>query len=132
MRLSNEVSAEDAEVAIEIMNSATLKSATDPETGEIDMGIIATGKSSGMMRRIAEISLKITELLCINESKYCSTTEVDKFEEDYRMMFKSEQTPATKDEIADSLKSLESNNFIHLFGGSRGKKLFKLRLFDEH
>lgn len=114
------------------MNSATLKSATDPETGEIDMGIIATGKSSAMMKRIAEVSLKITELLCINESKYCSSTEVEKFEDDYRMMYKTEQPPATKDEIADALKSLESNNFIHLFGSMRGKRLFKLRLFDEH
>ena len=114
------------------MNSATLKSATDPETGQIDMGIIATGKSSAMMKRIAEVSAKITELLSINESKYCSTTEIDKFEEDYRKMYKTQDPPATKDEIADALKSLESNNFIHLFGGSRGKRLFKLRQFEEH
>jgi hypothetical protein len=56
------------------MNFATLKSATDPVTGEIDMGIIATGKSSAMMQRISDISEKIKKLLVANESRYSRGT----------------------------------------------------------
>ncbi len=45
MRLSSEVSVEDAQMAIDLISFATLKSATDPDTGIIDMGIITTGKT---------------------------------------------------------------------------------------
>lgn len=33
------------------MNEATLKSATDPETGTIDMDIIMTGRTSSMKKK---------------------------------------------------------------------------------
>ena len=77
MRLSNEVSAEDAEQAIDILNFATLKAATDPESGLIDMGMITTGKSTLMMKKIEEVSFKIKIILLANESKYSKTTDVD-------------------------------------------------------
>ena len=77
MRLSNEVSAEDAEQAIDILNFATLKAATDPESGLIDMGMITTGKSTLMMKKIEEVSFKIKIILFANESKYSKTTDVD-------------------------------------------------------
>lgn len=43
MRLSDEVTGEDVEEAIRLIKVSTLSSATDPETGQIDMNMINTG-----------------------------------------------------------------------------------------
>ena len=51
MRLSNEVTAQDAEGAIELINNATLKSAVDPDTGLIDMDILTTGRTFTSLKR---------------------------------------------------------------------------------
>ena len=59
MRLSNEVSVDDVEQAIELINCATLKSAIDPETGLIDMGILATGRTLTSLRRSQQIAIRI-------------------------------------------------------------------------
>lgn len=41
------------------MNQATLKSATDPETGLIDMDIITTGKTELLKHKSLQLSQKI-------------------------------------------------------------------------
>jgi DNA replication licensing factor MCM4 len=51
MRLSNEVTPEDVEQAIDLINIATLKSAVDPETGLIDMDILTTGRTLTSLKR---------------------------------------------------------------------------------
>lgn len=51
MRLSNEVTAQDVEEAIDLINVATLKSAIDPETGLIDMDILTTGRTLTSLKR---------------------------------------------------------------------------------
>jgi len=43
MRLADEVTGEDVEEAIRLIKVSTLSSATDPETGQIDMNMINTG-----------------------------------------------------------------------------------------
>ena len=53
-----------------MISFATLKSATDPETGIVDMNMIATGKTTHMKKRIEELSLSIRSLIEVNESKY--------------------------------------------------------------
>jgi DNA replication licensing factor MCM4 len=51
MRLSSEARVEDVEEAIALLNFATLRAATDPETGVIDMDIITTGRTSIMKKK---------------------------------------------------------------------------------
>lgn len=70
MRLSSEVSEEDVEEAVTLMEKATLASATNPETGIVDLDIITTGRSSTVKKRIEEVAHKIREFLFANESKY--------------------------------------------------------------
>ena len=41
------------------------------------MGMITTGKSTLMMKKIEEVSFKIKVILLANESKYSKTTDVD-------------------------------------------------------
>lgn len=45
MRLSQRVEKVDVELAAKIIREATLKAATDPLTGKIDITILTTGKS---------------------------------------------------------------------------------------
>jgi len=46
MRLSNSVTESDVELAINLVKKATLNSATDPNTGIVDLGMLSTGISS--------------------------------------------------------------------------------------
>ena len=56
MRLSNEVTENDVEEAVVLMEKATLSSATDPETGIIDLDIITTGRSAALKKKVQEIA----------------------------------------------------------------------------
>lgn len=56
MRLSNEVTEKDVEEAVVLMEKATLSSATDPETGIIDLDIITTGRSAALKKKVQEIA----------------------------------------------------------------------------
>lgn len=53
MRLSNEVSEDDVEQAVILMQKATLTAATDPNTGIIDLDIITTGRSNAIKKKIS-------------------------------------------------------------------------------
>jgi DNA replication licensing factor MCM4 len=43
MRLATEVAKSDVEEAVRLIKHAMQQSATDPNTGEIDMGLLTTG-----------------------------------------------------------------------------------------
>ena len=70
MRLSNEVIESDVEEAVVLMEKATLSTATDPETGIIDLDIITTGRSATLKKKVQDIAHKLREFLFANESKY--------------------------------------------------------------
>jgi DNA replication licensing factor MCM4 len=55
MRLAAEVSEADVEEAVRLIKAAMKQSATDPRTGEIDMGIITTGVSATSSERVTKI-----------------------------------------------------------------------------
>ena len=80
MRLSIEVSEEDAEQAINIISTATLRTATDPESGLIDMDMIATGRSSMMKRKIKELSGRLRDLMAANEATYSRSTTLEQLQ----------------------------------------------------
>jgi DNA replication licensing factor MCM4 len=76
MRLSQEVSEEDVKQAIHLMQTATLRSATDPETGIVNMEMITTGKSASIRKREEEVASKIRELIRANESLFRNATTI--------------------------------------------------------
>lgn len=45
------------------MTAATLQAATNPDTGEIDMDLITTGRSAADRGRIEQLALELTGLL---------------------------------------------------------------------
>jgi DNA replication licensing factor MCM4 len=55
MRLATEVSEADVQEAVRLIKTAMKQSATDPRTGEIDMGIITTGVSATSSERVRRI-----------------------------------------------------------------------------
>lgn len=59
MRLSNEVIEADVEEAVTLMEKATLSTATDPETGIIDLDIITTGRSSALKKKVQDLAHKL-------------------------------------------------------------------------
>ena len=56
MRLGEEVTEDDVAEAVRLMTAATLTAATNPETGEIDMDLITTGRSATDRERVEQIS----------------------------------------------------------------------------
>lgn len=76
MRLSNTVSADDVDMAIRLIEHALQKSATDPETGLIDMNILTTGKTTSTRKRIEEIANLLKNLFKSNEIKYKKPTRI--------------------------------------------------------
>ena len=70
MRLSNTVSADDVDMAIQLIEHALQKAATDPVTGLIDMAILTTGKTTSTRKRIEEIASLLKNLFKSNEIKY--------------------------------------------------------------
>lgn len=52
MRLSYTVSENDVQEAVNLVRQATLKSATDPSTGIVDMGMLSTGISNAIATRV--------------------------------------------------------------------------------
>jgi len=55
MRLCNRVESRDIEEGVRLIKTAMQQSATDPNTGEIDMDIITTGIGAASHSRIKEI-----------------------------------------------------------------------------
>lgn len=48
------------------MEKATLSTATDPETGIIDLDIITTGRSAAVKKRMEDIADKMREFMLAN------------------------------------------------------------------
>lgn len=56
MRFSNLVELVDVEEAYRLHREAVKQSATDPQTGRIDLGMITTGQSSASRKRKQELA----------------------------------------------------------------------------
>jgi len=52
MRLATEVEKRDVEEAVRLIRHAMQQSATDPTTGEIDMGLLTTGFSASSATKV--------------------------------------------------------------------------------
>lgn len=70
MRFSKNVGVEDVNLAYELIKDALQQSATDPETGLIDMDLLVTGHSSGSRKRVDTIINIMKDLLKANASDF--------------------------------------------------------------
>jgi DNA replication licensing factor MCM4 len=127
MRLGQEVNEDDVERAVTLMMNATLKSATDPSTGIIDMGIINTGRSTAIKHRIDEVAEFSKLMLLANEAKYRKSTFLEQFMEDFNRHPTNQKMAVTRDEFLEAFRLLQTNDLIAMFGANKANPQFKLQ-----
>lgn len=77
MRLSTVVEEDDVEKAVQLVKVAMQQSATDPETGLIDMDAILIGKTAKSKQRMGKIKQIIEQILKSNVSSFKKTSTID-------------------------------------------------------
>jgi DNA replication licensing factor MCM4 len=131
MRLSSEVVEEDVEMAIALIQKATLAAATDPATGRIDMDIINTGRSDGIRKKTGELAEKMKEFMLANTAKYRKTNTVDKFIEEFGSFGSNYRLEISKEQIIEAFKALQSDDVLSLFGQNKSNPQFKLQIITD-
>ena len=126
MRLSNIVTIDDVNMAIDLIMSALAKAATDPETGVINMTLMATGLSSGDMKRIDEIAKNLKGFFESNSARYRKPSKVADLREEYHNKFGTDRKDKTLEKlIVDALKELQNEDLVALMNSDRTFKLTK-------
>ena len=85
MRLSNEVTLSDVDDARDLLESAMLMSAVDPDTGLIDVDVLI-GRASSLKGTIEELAKKVKGILIAREGKYKNISCLEMLEEDLRRL----------------------------------------------
>jgi hypothetical protein len=95
-------------------------------TGRIDFDIISTGKSQASKQKMQLVAKKLSAMLTANESKYRKTTSLEQVEIDYNKIA-GQDGEASRQEIYEALKLLETEDLLKLFGPNKAKPSFKLQ-----
>jgi len=107
MRFSNLVELVDVEEAYRLHREAVKQSATDPQTGRIDLGMITTGQSSASRKRKQELA---TALKAILDKK---AKVVSHAYEKILLEFKGQSDiQITRDMFDDALKDLSDQRYL--------------------
>jgi DNA replicative helicase MCM subunit Mcm2 (Cdc46/Mcm family) len=131
MRLSSEVSEEDVEEAVTLMEKATLSSATNPETGIIDMDSITTGRSALARKRVEEIAHGMRQFLFANETKYRKQHTMEALVADFNAFENNRKLEVTRDEFFEAFKLLQSDELLVMYGQSKQNPHIKLQYCSE-
>jgi|688.fasta_scaffold413525_2 DNA replication licensing factor MCM4 len=107
------------------MLEGTLRAATDPITGIIDLDIISTGRSSSIKSKIRELSDHIQNLIEANDAKYRKAVYMEQLIEDLKEV--GLMTTYSREEIKEALKMLQTNDVVAIFGQNKNNPQFKLQ-----
>ncbi|QIW98560.1 hypothetical protein AMS68_004078 [Peltaster fructicola] len=117
MRLSEEVTAEDVEEAVRLIQSALKQAATDARTGLIDMGLLTEGTSASERRRKEDLKNAVLNIL--NDMLGAGTTTV-RYADVVRTLSEQSSVPVEGQEFAEVIRSLEQEGKVQSTGeGSR-------------
>jgi DNA replication licensing factor MCM4 len=108
MRLSPFVEEMDADEALNLVKEALHQSATDPQTGVIDMDLLTTGTSAVHRARISLIGREITRMLQNTHNKVLAVTQI------VGTLRTVVGANTTEIEVYDALRSLESEDVVFL------------------
>eukprot|EP01024_Parvocaulis_polyphysoides_P020728 TRINITY_DN1974_c0_g4_i1.p1 TRINITY_DN1974_c0_g4~~TRINITY_DN1974_c0_g4_i1.p1 ORF type:complete len:467 (+),score=86.61 TRINITY_DN1974_c0_g4_i1:155-1402(+) len=111
MKLQNDVRIEDCEEAVRLMNVSLMQSATDPETGMIDMGIIQAGKTETERQMERQLPTIIENVIKENG--------VMKLVDLHEKLSSDSTVPISMNTLMDILRGMESVNY----NASTGKVL---------
>lgn len=111
VRLNHEVTVDDVEEAYRLHREALKQSATDPLSGKIDVGILATGLSAAARKRRVDLAQSIKKLIeskgkipTINQQKLLIEAK------------ESSNLMVTREQFEDALKDLQDDGMIVVMG----------------
>lgn len=105
MRHSNIVEEADVEESLRLQKVSTQQSATDPKTGQIDMGVITTGASEEERRRMDEQSQALEKILRDGKVKTIKATQLlHKFNDQSELQIQLGQLKKVIDRLGEQEK----------------------------
>lgn len=113
MRLSQNVESEDVTEAIRLVREALLANAIDPLTGKIDMDLIATGKSSALRERQAELKRQVRAMLSARPSPTIDLHAL------HAEMSAQSSIPVNDKWLRDVVEELVEEEFLYATGNVR-------------
>eukprot|EP00828_Plagiopyla_frontata_P045514 TRINITY_DN7809_c0_g1_i2.p2 TRINITY_DN7809_c0_g1~~TRINITY_DN7809_c0_g1_i2.p2 ORF type:complete len:308 (+),score=40.68 TRINITY_DN7809_c0_g1_i2:763-1686(+) len=117
MRLSQEVTAQDVEEAIRLMQVATQQAVTDPVTGQIDIDMITTGITAVARQKAQQIVEKVKEYLegqkeSVRKAGIGYANLFEAIEKMFPVTVQGGKEAFTESEFQSGLKELEDDGFI--------------------
>lgn len=113
MRLSSEVTAEDVEEAVRLIQSALKQAATDARTGLIDMGLLTEGTSASERRRKEDLK---KGLLSVLDGMLGAGGGSARYGDVVRTLSEQSSTPVEGQEFAEAVRSLEQEGRVQVVG----------------
>lgn len=111
VRFSQTVEIDDVEEAYRLHREALKQSATDPLSGKIDVGILATGLSSAARKRRLELCQSLKKV--IETKGKVPTINYQKLFEELK---NQSQLMVTREQYEDALKDLQDDGYIVVMG----------------
>ncbi|KAJ3448023.1 intein-containing DNA replication licensing factor mcm4 precursor [Anaeramoeba flamelloides] len=113
IRLSNKVEVQDVKEAVRLVKGAIQIAATDPETGLIDMDLIATGRSQFSRKKIAQLA---TEIKFFLENDQGTQNDSIKFQKLWNQIQEQSTVEIPRGDLQDALILLTEENSITIKG----------------
>lgn len=114
MRLSTEVTAEDVEEAVRLIQSALKQAATDARTGLIDMGLLTEGTSASERKRREDLKAGVLGML--DEMLRLGGGGSVRYGDVARSLSESSSVPVEGQEFAEAVRSLEQEGKVQVLG----------------
>ena len=106
LHFSNQVTRQNVEEAIRLMNVATHKAATDPRTGAIDMDMITTGRTALGRQEQVHLAKELQKILYSYRGSQLAFYEIQKAMED------QSDRPIEEDDLTEALQMLADDNVV--------------------
>lgn len=117
MRLSEEVTDDDVNEAVRLIQSALKQAATDVRTGLIDMGLLTEGTSASERRRKEDLKNAVLSIL---NDMLASGSSSARYADVVRNLSEQSSNAIEGQDFADAVRSLEQEGKVQVVGeGSR-------------
>ncbi|KAK3111618.1 MCM DNA helicase complex subunit [Teratosphaeriaceae sp. CCFEE 6253] len=113
MRLSTEVTEDDVEEAVRLIQSALKQAATDARTGLIDMGLLTEGTSAGERKRKEDLKKGVMGVL---DEILRGGASSARYGDVVRTLGEQSSVPVEGQEFAEAVRSLEQEGRIQVVG----------------
>lgn len=113
MRLSSEVTEDDVEEAVRLIQSALKQAATDARTGLIDMSLLTEGTSASERKRKADLK---SALLAVLDDMLRHGGSTARYSEVVKTLSEQSSVPVENQEFTEALRTLEQEGKLQVVG----------------